>query len=265
MKIKPGNLDLDAEDAKIVFMPLVFELAVQDPNGMRIARELGAARVELTQALALGGLTASRATIELTREAAGEDGPEVHAIVRPRAGDFQYSDDEIALMVRDVRHVLASGAHGVVIGCQSADGALDRDGIARLVDAAEGAPVTLHRVIDITPDPLAALRLARELGVARVLSSGGASRAADGLDVLRALVEEAAGGIEVMAGSGITASDVVAIAGTGVDAVHFSAKRTIVADGGVRMGSAADGIGGYEITDRDTALAVVAALAPALA
>lgn len=230
---------------------------------MRIAQEAGAARVELTQALALGGLTPSQATVELTREAAGDDGPEVHAIVRPRAGDFQYSDDEIALMARDVRHLLAAGAQGVVIGCQGADGTLDRDGLARLLDAAEGAPVTLHRVIDVTPDPVSSLRLARDLGVTRVLSSGGASRAIEGLDVLRALVAEAAGGIEVMAGSGITASDVSAIAATGVDAVHFSAKRSVVSAGTVRMGSASDGVGGYEVTDRDAALAVVAALVPA--
>ncbi|MGF2949956.1 copper homeostasis protein CutC [Microbacterium alcoholitolerans] len=244
-------------------MPLALELAVQDPAGMRIAQEAGAARVELTQALALGGLTPSQATVELTRAAAGDDGPEVHAIVRPRAGDFQYSDDEIALMARDVRHLLAAGAQGVVIGCQGADGTLDRDGLARLLDAAEGAPVTLHRVIDVTPDPVSSLRLARDLGVTRVLSSGGASRAIEGLDVLRALVAEAAGGIEVMAGSGITASDVSAIAATGVDAVHFSAKRSVVSAGTVRMGSASDGVGGYEVTDRDAALAVVAALVPA--
>lgn len=75
---------------------------------MRIAREAGAARVELTQALALGGLTPSQATIEITREVAGDDGPEVHALVRSRAGDFHYDADEIALMARDVRLALAS-------------------------------------------------------------------------------------------------------------------------------------------------------------
>ena len=262
MKIKPADLDAESAYAKIVFMPLALELAVQDPAGMRIAREVGAARVELTQALALGGLTPSQATIELTREIAGEDGPQVHALVRSRAGDFRHDDDEIDLMERDVRLALAAGAHGVVIGCQNADGTLNRDGLARLVDAAAGAPVTLHRVIDTTPDPVAALRTARELGIRRVLTSGGASRAADGIDVLRALVAEAGGAIEVMAGSGITASDVVAIAATGVDAVHFSAKRTVTADGGVRLGSASDGVGGYEVTDRDAALAIVAALAP---
>ncbi|WP_087133072.1 copper homeostasis protein CutC [Microbacterium esteraromaticum] len=242
-------------------MPLKFELAVQNSAGMRIAHEVGAARVELAQALTLGGLTPSPATIESVVAAASDNGPETHVLVRPRAGDFRYDDDEIAVVVRDIRHALAAGVRGVVVGCQDASGALNRDGLARMVDAADGAPVTLHRVIDVTPDPIASLQLARELGVCRVLSSGGASRAIDGLEVLRTLVAEAAGGIEVMAGSGITASDVTTIAATGVDAVHFSAKRTVTSDDSVRMGSADDGVGGYEITDRDTALAVVRALA----
>jgi len=129
------------------------------------------------------------------------------------------------------------------------------------MDAAGGAPVSLHRVIDVTPDPVEALRVARELGLRRVLSSGGASNAVDGVAVLRALVAEAAGGIEIMAGSGIEAGSVAAIAASGVDAVHFSAKRTVLAEGGVRLGSAADGVGGYEVTDRETALAIVDALA----
>jgi len=244
-------------------MSVDLEVAVQNTAGMRIAREIGAARVELTQALSLGGLTPSRGTIELVREAGGESGPEVHVLIRPRAGGFHYDREEFAVMERDVRGALAAGAHGVVVGCQDATGALDRDGLERLRDAAEGASVTLHRVIDTTPDPLGALRTVRELGLRRVLTSGGASRAVDGLDVLRALVREAAGEIEVMAGSGITAADVATVAGAGVDAVHFSAKRPVTVDGGVRLGSASDGVGGHEVTDLDAARSIVDALAKA--
>lgn len=246
--------------AKMLLVPLAFELAVQNPAGARIAREAGAARIELAQALALGGLTPSRGTLRSVLAAVGDGGPEVHVLIRPRAGGFQYSADAIDVIVHDVRDVLAAGAHGVVVGCQDETGALDREALARIVDAAGGASVTLHRVIDVTPDPIAALRTARELGMRRVLSSGGASQAIDGIETLRALVAEAAGGIEVMAGSGIDVDTVAAIAATGVDAVHFSAKRTVHADGGVRMGSASDGVGGYEVTDRETALAIVAAL-----
>ncbi|MFF5624231.1 copper homeostasis protein CutC [Microbacterium sp. NPDC012755] len=240
---------------------LALEIAVQDPAGVRVAGAVGAARVELAQALALGGLTPSPATLELSIEAAREAGPEVHVLIRPRAGGFHYDADELAVSERDVRRAVDAGAHGVVIGALDASGVLDLDAMARLRDAAGGASVTLHRAIDVTPDPLATLRAARELGLRRVLTSGGASAAVDGIDTLRALVAEAEGAIEIMVGSGVTAASARALAATGVDALHFSAKRSVVEDGGVRMGSAADGVGGYEVTDLATARALVAALA----
>lgn len=244
----------------VVTRTLALEIAVQDPAGMRIAREVGAARVELAQALALGGLTPSPATLELTLEAAGPDGPEVHVLIRPRAGGFHYDADELAIAERDVRWAVGAGASGVVIGALDAAGRLDIDAMTRLRDAAGGASVTLHRAIDVTADPLATLVAARELGLRRVLTSGGASAAIDGIDTLRALVAEASGQIEIMAGSGVDAATAPVLAAIGVDALHFSAKRAVVETGGVRMGSASDGVGGYEVTDRDTAFAVLTAL-----
>ncbi len=228
---------------------------------MRIAAEIGAARVELATALALGGLTPSPGTVELALAAAGDGGPEVHVLIRPRAGDFHYDADELAVAERDVHHAIAAGAAGVVIGVLDEDGRLDRDAVARLRDAAGGAPVTLHRAIDVTADPVATLRTARELGLRRVLTSGGASAAIDGIETLRALVAAAEGDIEVMAGSGVDVTSAPVLAGTGIDALHFSAKRAVVAEGGVRMGSASDGVGGYEVTDRETAIAIRDALA----
>lgn len=241
-------------------MTIALEVAVQDAAGVRVAREIGAARVELAQALPLGGLTASPATLAQAVETAGDDGPEVHALIRPRAGGFHFSAEELAASEHDVRFAVAHGASGVVIGALAADGTVDVEALARLRDAAGGAPVTLHRAIDVTPDPLAALISAVELGFARVLTSGGVSSAIDGLDTLRALVTTADGRIEVMAGSGVNAHTVAEIAATGVDAVHFSAKRTVLARGDVRMGSAADGVGGHDVTDLAQAKAVREAL-----
>lgn len=234
---------------------------MQDPVGVRIAKEVGAARVELATALALGGLTPSPATIELAVETAGVDGPEVHVLIRPRAGGFHYDDDELAVAELDVRRAIAAGAAGVVIGALDAEGRLDLFAMARLRDAAAGAPATLHRAIDVTADPVATLRSARELGLRRVLTSGGASAAIDGIDTLRALVAAAEGEIEIMAGSGVDVASAPLLAAAGVDAIHFSAKRAVNEDGGVRMGSASDGVGGYEVTDRDTAFAIRDALA----
>lgn len=239
------------------------EIAVQDAAGIRVASAVGAVRVELAQALALGGLTPSPATIELAIETARTsraEGPEVHVLVRPRAGGFHYDSDEIQVSERDVRRAVEAGADGVVIGALDAEGRLDLEAMARLRDAAGAASVALHRAIDMTADPLATLAAARSLGLRRVLTSGGASAAIDGIDMLRALVVEASGAIEVMAGSGVDASNARALATTGVDALHFSAKRSVHEHGGVRMGSAADGVGGYEVTDLATAQAVVSAL-----
>ncbi|MBW1639373.1 hypothetical protein G3H63_09865 [Microbacterium resistens] len=241
-------------------MTLALELAVQDAAGVRIAREIGAARVELAQALPLGGLTPSPATLASAVAAAGDSGVEVHVLVRPRAGGFHYTPDELEVSVQDVRHAVAGGAAGVVVGALDAAGGLDVDALVRLRDAAGDASVTLHRAIDVIADPVEALRIVRGLGFRRVLTSGGASAAIDGIDTLRALVAAAEGEIEVMAGSGVTAANAVALAETGVDALHFSAKRTVSEDGGVRMGSASDGVGGYEVTDLDQARAVAAAL-----
>lgn len=145
---------------------IALELAVQDSAGVRIAREIGAARVELTQALALGGLTPSPATLELAREAARDGGPEIHVLIRPRAGGFHYDADEIEVSVRDVEWAIANGADGVVIGALDASGALDLDAMARLHGAAGGACVTLHRAIDVTADPVATLERAIELDCA---------------------------------------------------------------------------------------------------
>lgn len=243
---------------------IALELAVQDPAGVRVAREVGAARVELTQALALGGLTPSPAMLEFALEAAGESGPEVHVLIRPRSGGFHYDADEIAVAVRDVERAVAAGADGVVIGALGSSGALDLDAMERLRDAAGAASVTLHRAIDVTADPVAALEDAIALGLRRVLSSGGASTAIGGIAALRAMVTAADGRIEVMAGSGVCADSALALARAGVDALHFSAKRTVLGDSGrdsgVRLGSAADGVGGYEVTDRDAAFAVREAL-----
>ncbi|MGO2746119.1 copper homeostasis protein CutC [Microbacterium sp.] len=243
---------------------IALELAVQDPAGVRIAREVGAARVELTQALALGGLTPSPATLERALDAAGEDGPEIHVLIRPRPGGFHYDADEIAVSVRDVELAIRAGASGVVIGALDASGALALDAMSRLRDAAGGASVTLHRAIDVTADPVTTVQTAIGLGLRRILTSGGASTAIDGVETLRAMATAAAGRIEIMAGSGVNAASAAALAATGVDALHFSAKRTIAGDSSVRMGSAADGVGGYDVTDRDAAFAIREALGSGL-
>jgi len=236
------------------------ELIAQDAAAVRVAIEIGAARVELCQALALGGLTPSIATIEHAVAAAG-GAIEVHALIRVRPGGFRYDDDEVSVMADDVRAAVAAGASGVVVGCLDAGGRFDHDQMRRLKDAAGSAGFAAHRAVDVAQDPLAAIDDLVSLDVDRVLTSGGASTAVAGAATLAAMVARADGRIDVMAGGGVTAASVDAILRTGVPAIHFSAKRTVRDDSGVSMGSAeTDGVGAYDTVDATLAHSIAAAV-----
>ena len=210
------------------------EIAVQDVAGTTVAARAGVDRVELCSGLSLGGLTPSAGLVELALEAAGA--LPVHVLVRPRPGDFAYTDDEVRVMVADVRRAVSSGAAGVVVGALRG-GVVDATALARLVDAAAGTEVTFHRAFDLLADPVAGLASLSAAGVRRILTSGGASRAVDGIPALRGLVHAAAGGIEIMAGGGVTVESIADIAATGVNAVHLSAKRVRSTPGGFSIGS----------------------------
>lgn len=200
---------------------LLLEICVDDLAGVRAAAEGGADRVELCSALALGGLSPSPAFAA----AAVESGLVVHAMIRPRAGDFVYSMDEMELMIAEIRAAAFAGVAGVVVGATREDGSPDRDALARLRDAASDIDIVLHRAIDLAPNPCAAVELAASLGFDHVLSSGGARTATEGAATLSAMVEAAAGRIDIMAGSGVTADNIAELVRTtGVHAVHASAS-----------------------------------------
>ncbi|MFG3105368.1 copper homeostasis protein CutC [Streptomyces tendae] len=199
------------------------EIAVVSPAGARTARENGADRVELCTGLELGGLTPSTATVE----AAVESGPPVHVLVRCRPGDFVYDREEIALMAAEVRAALRAGADGVVVGALTPDGTLDTHALAELVaaarDTAPAAQVTLHRAVDQASDPVAAVAALPELGITRVLTSGGAPTAIEGAAALTAMAA-AAPGVDVAAGGGVRPGDIPGLLAAGADSVHLSAK-----------------------------------------
>jgi copper homeostasis protein len=145
-------------------------------------------------------------------------------MVRPRAGDFVYSGEELALMVAEVRALASTGIAGVVVGATREDGSLDRDALARLRDAAFDIDIVLHRAIDLAPDLCAAVELAGSIGFDHVLSSGGARTALEGTGPLSQMVEAAGGKLAIMAGSGVSAENVAELVRlTGVGAVHASA------------------------------------------
>ncbi|QSB16631.1 copper homeostasis protein CutC [Natronosporangium hydrolyticum] len=205
------------------------EIATQDVEGVRVAQARGADRVELCQALPVGGLTPSQGLVEQ----AVALGVPVRALIRPRAGGYRYTATETATMVRDVATAVAAGAEGVVVGALTDDG-LDRAVLRALVHAAAGAPVIVHRCVDVLLGqgwvaPAALVAQLLELGVAGMLTSGGAERAPDGRDTIAALAAAAAGRLEIVAGGGVRPEHFAALARAGADTVHLSAGRAVSA------------------------------------
>jgi copper homeostasis protein len=186
--------------------PITLEVCVDNVDGLAAALDGGADRIELCSALEIGGLTPSAG---LLRMASNSPVPVV-AMIRPRGGDFCFDEAETALMLHEIDAVAASGLQGVVLGASLPDGRLDRRTLERLVHRAaqRGLRCTLHRAIDLCPDLAQATRLAIDLGFERILTSGGARSAPEGLDGLRRCFDAAAGRITIMPGAGINAANV---------------------------------------------------------
>jgi len=200
----------------------ILEICVDDAAGVDSAVAGGADRIELCSALELGGLTPAAALLDHALRA----GCPIHMMIRPRAGGFLYSEDDVALMVEEIGGAVARGVGGVVVGALRPDGELDREALGRFRDAARDAAIVLHRAIDLVPDPIAAVGEAIALGYDKILSSGGAPTAVEGMTTLAAMVAAAGERLSVIAGSGVSPDNVMRIiAGTGVREVHGSASR----------------------------------------
>jgi copper homeostasis protein len=206
---------------------LLLEICVDDVAGLGAAVAGGADRIELCSALGSGGLTPSRGFMAI---AANAPIP-VHALIRPRAGGFSYSEAEVALMETDIVAAREAGLAGVVIGATTPAGALDVEVMRRLIDAAQGLDLTVHRAIDVVEDMDAALEFAIQLGFSRVLTSGGARHAEEGIDVIARLVQRAADRISIMPGGGVrpeNAGRFLSLAG--VRELHASCSRAEVGE-----------------------------------
>jgi copper homeostasis protein CutC len=229
------------------------EIAVQDPAGARAAIGAGAARLELCQALDVGGLTPSLALLEGVLAAV--DPSTVNVLVRPRGGGFVYSPEEVALVAADIRACVDRGAGGVVVGALTQAGGLDVDALRRWRDAAGPATLVFHRAVDAAADPAEVFDALVVEGVDRVLTSGGSPRSIDGLAALAAFSARS-GAVEVMAGGGVQPSDIPALFAAGVDAVHLSARSRAGHDAPSGPGG---GSAGHDVTDPGIVAEAVAA------
>jgi copper homeostasis protein len=199
-------------------MPVIVEAAVESLDDALAAAAGGADRLERCANLDAGGTTPSAALITAVREKVELP---LLVMIRPRDGDFVYSDDELSCMYEDVAMARSLGASGVVLGVLDTFDRLDLERTGALVEAAEGIPVTFHRAIDQVARRVVSLDALAALGVARVLTSGGAETAHKGTDELRAMVQRAGDRLDIVAGGGVRAHNAREIVErTGVTELH---------------------------------------------
>jgi len=236
----------------------LLEIAANSLASALAAEAGGADRIELCTGLELGGLTPSWAQIAQVRERLSIP---LYVLIRPRAGDFLYNDDELTIMQRDIETCLSLGCDGVVFGVLDADARIDVARCRPLMLAANGMGVTFHRAFDMVRDQRQALEDVMTLGAERVLTSGGASSAETGAAAIARLVEQAAGRIAIMPGAGIKASNIASIvAATGATECHASAKANLPSGMHWTNLALSDMAGGEIRSDEDEVRALVDAL-----
>jgi copper homeostasis protein len=203
------------------------EVCVDDALGLAEAVAGGADRVELCAALGIGGLTPSAGLMEM----AAREAIPCYPMIRPRSGDFVFSLAEVAVMKADIRAARALGLPGVVLGASLPDGRLDPAVLSDLIAEAQGLDLTLHRAIDLCPDADEAVETAIALGFRRILSSGGARTAVEGIDRLAAMMATARGRLIIMPGSGVSLATLPALARLRLTEVHASCATALPAAG----------------------------------
>jgi len=178
------------------------EICCDNYASAEVAAEAGADRIELCSAIGEGGLTPSIGIIEQVLKNLDID---VHVLIRPRGGDFLYSEAEIEVIKSDINACKDLGVDGVVIGFLNSDGSIDRELTAKIIEYARPMKVTFHRAFDMCKNPLKSFEELKELGVDYLLTSGQAPKALNGVDLISQLVERADEKIKIMPGSGVRA------------------------------------------------------------
>jgi copper homeostasis protein len=204
----------------------ILEICANSAQSCVEAEAGGAARVELCAAIPEGGTTPSYGEIRTALALTSSIG--IHIIVRPRGGDFLYTEAEAQAMLYDIGMAKELGLHGVALGCLTKEGGVDVRLLRRLVAAAEPLSVTFHRAFDVCRDPYAALEQLIDCGCERLLTSGGQPDAVRGIPLIAELVQRAAGRIIVMPGCGIRAENIAEVESrTGAREFHTSARRLV--------------------------------------
>ena len=207
-------------------MSRIIEICANSVQSCIEAEAGGAKRVELCAALPEGGTTPSYGTVAITQKLVSKI--DINVIIRPRGGDFLYTDVEIQTMSADIETAKRLNVHGVVFGCLTREGDLNVPLMKKLMETAKPLSVTCHRAFDVCRDPFLALEQLIELGVDRILTSGQQPDAVKGIPLIRELVRRADGRIIIMPGCGVRENNIAQIeAETGATEFHSSAGSVI--------------------------------------
>ena len=212
----------------------ILEVCVDSLASARAAIAGGADRLELCSALAVGGLTPYPELLEQIRK---ESNIPIRCLMRPRAGDFLYTTEEIDMMATQITRLSQLDADGFVIGCLDADGNLDQQAMEPLVKAAAGKGLTLHRCIDVSRDPCKTYLDAKALGIDTVLTSGAAGNCLKGMETIGQLLQlrDTCNGPEVLVGAGVNAKVITAFRGKFPKACAFHMSGKIEIESGMRF------------------------------
>lgn len=205
-------------------MRRILEICCTNFESAKIAELGGADRIELCANIFEGGTTPSDGMIKAVVDALSID---VYVLIRPRGGDFVYSDQEFDIMLHDIRRSVDLGAKGIVSGVLNPDYTIDIERTNLLIKAADAAEFTFHRAFDLVEDQFLALEQLKSIGAHRVLTSGGKANVEEGADRLAELVLRSEGAIKILAGGGLKSTNVVSVLGAGCSEFHTTAKQWV--------------------------------------
>lgn len=203
----------------------ILECCVDSVESAIEAEKGGANRIELCSALVIGGLSPSKALFEKVKE---QVNIKIHVLLRPRFGDFCYTDFEHEIIKQEIHMFKELGADGVVIGTLKSDGSLNLEQMKELVEEADGMSITLHRAFDMCADPFRTLEEVKELGIHTILTSGQKNSCIDGKELLGQLMKKANREVDILIGGGVDVSVIPALyESTGATSYHMSGKVTL--------------------------------------
>jgi copper homeostasis protein len=203
----------------------ILECCVDSLESAIEAKIGGANRIELCSNLIIGGTTPDLNLFHLVKEQVGLN---TRVLIRPRYGDFCYSDSEFEIIKKNVEVFLQAGADGVVLGILTPDGSLDLERMEQLTEAAKGLPIALHRAFDMCKNPMEVLEQAKALGISTILTSGQRNRCIDGKGLIKELIKASNGQPEILVGGGVVPEVVPElIRDTNAKAFHLSGKVTV--------------------------------------